>query len=174
MPCRQLSAEQQEVDDPDFREVVENRPAAKLLHFANQRRIPRSTAFLTTNSLPRLCGTKLSQARRTRRPERPRGAVTGGRVKIGYQAGIKLLRSGAQTDRHHPVPAGFTRHGMLGNLTLPNVGTSPRNLRVGPAAHSFHRGVLPSLAEPLAIDWILSLATLAQTVAASTGFLTST
>ena len=32
--------------------------------------------------------------------------LTGGRVKIGYQAGIKLLRCGARADRHHAVPAG--------------------------------------------------------------------
>ena len=31
--------------------------------------------------------------------------LTGGRVKIGYQAGIKLLRAGAHADRHHPLPA---------------------------------------------------------------------
>jgi NAD(P)-dependent dehydrogenase (short-subunit alcohol dehydrogenase family) len=30
--------------------------------------------------------------------------LTGGRVKIGYQAGMKLLRAGA-ADRHHPLPA---------------------------------------------------------------------
>ncbi len=31
--------------------------------------------------------------------------LTGGRVKIGYQAGIKLLRCGASLDRRHPLPA---------------------------------------------------------------------
>ena len=31
--------------------------------------------------------------------------LTGGRVKIGYQAGIKLLRAGARADRHDALPA---------------------------------------------------------------------
>ena len=30
--------------------------------------------------------------------------LTGGRVKIGYQAGIKLLRAGGDAHRHQPLP----------------------------------------------------------------------
>ena len=33
--------------------------------------------------------------------------LTGGRVKIGYQAGIKLLRAGAKADRHYAVSPRF-------------------------------------------------------------------
>ena len=35
--------------------------------------------------------------------------LTGGRVKIGYQAGLKLLRCGRAPHRHHPLSARFGR-----------------------------------------------------------------
>ena len=86
-----LGFEQQEiVDDPDFREVVEEQNCyickqdyAKLHHFYDQ-----------------LCP-KCAEVNYFKRTETAdlRGRVallTGGRVKIGYQAGIKLLRAGAQ------------------------------------------------------------------------------
>ena len=82
--------EQQEVvDDPDFREVVEpqncyvcKRDYAQIHYFYDQ-----------------LCPTcaELNFCKRTETADlRGRVALlTGGRVKIGYQAGIKLLRAGA-------------------------------------------------------------------------------
>jgi len=86
-----LNFEQKEVvDDPEFREVVEEQNCyickqdyAQLHHFYDQ-----------------LCP-KCAEVNYFKRTETAdlRGRVallTGGRVKIGYQAGIKLLRAGAQ------------------------------------------------------------------------------
>ena len=82
---------QQEIpDDPDFREVVEpqncyicKKDYARLHHFYDQL-CPECAA--------------LNFSKRTETADlRGRVALlTGGRVKIGYQAGIKLLRAGAQ------------------------------------------------------------------------------
>jgi NAD(P)-dependent dehydrogenase (short-subunit alcohol dehydrogenase family) len=86
-----LDFKQHEVkDDPDFREVIEEQNCyickqdyTQLHHFYDQ-----------------LCPTcaKLNWLKRTETADlRGRVALlTGGRVKIGYQAGIKLLRAGAQ------------------------------------------------------------------------------
>ena len=86
-----LGFEQQEiVDDPDFREVVEEQNCyickqdySQIHHFYDQ-----------------LCPkcAELNFFKRTESADlRGRVALlTGGRVKIGYQAGIKLLRAGAQ------------------------------------------------------------------------------
>ena len=80
---------QQEVDDPDFREAVEpqycyicKRHYTQLHHFYDQL-CPTCATFNYTKR------TELADLR---------GRVallTGGRVKIGYQAGIKLLQAGA-------------------------------------------------------------------------------
>jgi NAD(P)-dependent dehydrogenase (short-subunit alcohol dehydrogenase family) len=82
---------QQEIkDDPDFREVVEpqncyicKKDYSRIHHFYDQ--------------LCPACA-ELNFAKRTETADlRGRVALlTGGRVKIGYQAGIKLLRAGAQ------------------------------------------------------------------------------
>jgi NAD(P)-dependent dehydrogenase (short-subunit alcohol dehydrogenase family) len=82
---------QQEIkDDPDFREVVEpqncyicKKDYSRIHHFYDQ--------------LCPVCA-ELNFAKRTETTDlRGRVALlTGGRVKIGYQAGIKLLRAGAQ------------------------------------------------------------------------------
>jgi NAD(P)-dependent dehydrogenase (short-subunit alcohol dehydrogenase family) len=82
---------QQEIkDDPDFREVVEpqncyicKKDYSRIHHFYDQ--------------LCPACA-ELNFAKRTETTDlRGRVALlTGGRVKIGYQAGIKLLRAGAQ------------------------------------------------------------------------------
>ncbi len=81
--------EQQTVEDPDFREAVEpqhcyvcKQKYTAVHHFYDQ--------------LCPLCA-ELNFAKRTELADlRGRVALlTGGRVKIGYQAGIKLLRSGA-------------------------------------------------------------------------------
>ena len=68
--------------------------------------------------------------------------LTGGRVKIGYQAGIKLLRAGAQLDRHDALPARLRRPVRRG-ARLRRVGRPARGLRPRPAAHAERRGVLP-------------------------------
>ena len=63
-------------------------------------------------------------------------------MKIGYQAGIKLLRAGAQLDRHDALPArrgGAVRAGAR----LRRVGRPARDLRPRPAPHAERRGVLP-------------------------------
>ena len=71
--------------------------------------------------------------------------LTGGRVKIGYQAGLKLLRCGRAAHRHHALSArlgGALRAGA----GLRRVGRSPRDLRPRPAPHAERRGVLPRAA----------------------------
>jgi NAD(P)-dependent dehydrogenase (short-subunit alcohol dehydrogenase family) len=55
---------------------------------------PKCTA--TTIRCAALRRLQLRQARADRRPDRPRALVTGARVKIGYQAALKLLRAGAR------------------------------------------------------------------------------
>ncbi len=84
------SAEQQEVDDPDFREVVEpqncyicKQDYSQVHHFYDQL----CPACAEPNYRKRAELADLSGRV---------ALLTGGRVKIGYQAGIKLLRSGAQ------------------------------------------------------------------------------
>ncbi len=84
------SVEQQEVEDPDFREVLEpqncyicKQDYSQVHHFYDQL-CPACAEpnFRKRNELADLSGRV--------------ALLTGGRVKIGYQAGIKLLRSGAQ------------------------------------------------------------------------------
>ena len=70
--------------------------------------------------------------------------LTGGRVKIGYQAGIKLLRAGASliVTTRFPNDAALRAGGRLRG-----VGRPPGDLRARPAAHAERRGLLPPLAE---------------------------
>jgi NAD(P)-dependent dehydrogenase (short-subunit alcohol dehydrogenase family) len=84
------SDQQQEVDDPDFREVLEpqncyicKQDYSQVHHFYDQL-CPAcaESNFRKRTELADLNGRV--------------ALLTGGRVKIGYQAGIKLLRSGAQ------------------------------------------------------------------------------
>ena len=77
-------------DDAEFRELVEPRHC-----YVCKEHYARSTT--STTSCARRAAT--STSRSAPRPPTSRGRVallTGGRVKIGYQAGIKLLRAGAQ------------------------------------------------------------------------------
>ena len=87
---RRISSRRKSNDNPDFREVVEpqncyicKKDYSKIHHFYDQ-----------------LCPkcAELNFFKRTETADlRGRVALlTGGRVKIGYQAGIKLLRAGAQ------------------------------------------------------------------------------
>ena len=71
--------------------------------------------------------------------------LTGGRVKIGYQAGLKLLRAGA----HLIVTTRFPRDSAL--PVRPGAGfrrlaAPSRNFRPRPAAHAQRRSVLPRAA----------------------------
>ncbi|MDB6125147.1 MAG: short-chain dehydrogenase/reductase [Pedosphaera sp.] len=84
------NVEQQEVEDPDFREVVEpqncyicKKDYSQIHHFYDQL-CPTcaETNYRKRTELADLSGRV--------------ALLTGGRVKIGYQAGIKLLRCGAQ------------------------------------------------------------------------------
>ncbi|MEW6306207.1 MAG: SDR family NAD(P)-dependent oxidoreductase [Verrucomicrobiota bacterium] len=97
------TSEQVEVEDPDFREVVEpqncyicKKDYSQIHHFYDQ--------------LCPACA-ELNFRKRTELADlRGRVALlTGGRVKIGYQAGIKLLRSGA----HLIVTTRFPRDSAL-------------------------------------------------------------
>ena len=67
--------------------------------------------------------------------------LTGGRVKIGYQAGIKLLRAGAAADRHDPVPA-RRRRALRDGGGLRGLERPARGPRARPAAHAERRGLL--------------------------------
>ena len=71
--------------------------------------------------------------------------LTGGRVKIGYQAGLKLLRAGA----HLIVTTRFPRDSAARyarRAGLRRVGRPARDLRPRPASHAERRGVLPRAA----------------------------
>ena len=70
--------------------------------------------------------------------------LTGGRVKIGYQAGIKLLRAGA----HLIVTTRFPRDSAARYAREPDFADWARpagDLRPRPAAHAERRGVLPRM-----------------------------
>ena len=72
--------------------------------------------------------------------------LTGGRVKIGYQAGIKLLRSGAHlivTTRFPPRRRPTLRSGKR----LRRLGPSPGDFRPRLTPHPQRRGVLSRIAE---------------------------
>jgi NAD(P)-dependent dehydrogenase (short-subunit alcohol dehydrogenase family) len=80
---------QQEAEDPDFREALEPqhcyvcKEKYTVIHFFYDQLCPRCATFNYDKR------TELADLRgRT-------ALLTGGRVKIGYQAGLKLLRSGA-------------------------------------------------------------------------------
>nr|WP_202796861.1 SDR family oxidoreductase [Pedosphaera parvula] len=89
-PLPPASVEQNEVKDPDFREVVEpqncyicKRDYSQIHHFYDQLCPPCAEVnYRKRTELADLSGRV--------------ALLTGGRVKIGYQAGIKLLRAGAQ------------------------------------------------------------------------------
>ena len=82
--------EQQEVEEPEFREAVEPQHC----YVCKQDYVELHSFY---DQLCRACG-DFNHAKRTETADlRGRVALlTGGRVKIGYQAGIKLLRAGAQ------------------------------------------------------------------------------
>ena len=70
--------------------------------------------------------------------------LTGGRVKIGYQAGLKLLRCGARLI----VTTRFPRDSAQRYAQEPDFdewARSARDLRPRPAPHAERRGVLPQL-----------------------------
>ena len=71
--------------------------------------------------------------------------LTGGRVKIGYQAGLKLLRAGA----HLIVTTRFPRDSAAryaAGAGLRRVGAPARDLRARPAPHAERGGLLPRAA----------------------------
>ena len=82
--------EQVDVDDPELREVIEPQHC-----YVCKQRYVEIHAFY--DQMCSACG-DFNYAKRTETADlRGRVALlTGGRVKIGYQAGIKLLRAGAQ------------------------------------------------------------------------------
>ena len=81
--------EQGEVDDPDFREVVE--PQNCYICKQDYRRIHHFYDQLCPECAEFNVGKRTESADLSGRV----ALLTGGRVKIGYQAGIKLLRAGA-------------------------------------------------------------------------------
>jgi NAD(P)-dependent dehydrogenase (short-subunit alcohol dehydrogenase family) len=89
-PPKHAQFEQRDVDDPAFREVVE------LQHCYVCKERYRTLHHFYDQLCP-TCG-DFNYAKRSETADlRGRVALlTGGRVKIGYQAGIKLLRAGAQ------------------------------------------------------------------------------
>ena len=128
--------EQAEVDDdPEFREVVEPQ------HCYVCKQLYRDIHPFYDQLCP-ACG-DFNYAKRTETADLSGrvALLTGGRVKIGYQAGIKLLRAGAQLDRHHALPA---RRGepLRAGGRLRGVGRPARGLRARPAPHAERRGLL--------------------------------
>ena len=128
---------QQDVDaEPEFREALDpqhcyvcKKKFTKLHHFYDQ-----------------LCPTcaEFNFKKRTELADlRGRVALlTGGRVKIGYQAGLKLLRCGARLI----VTTRFPRDSAQRYAKEPDFAEwcrSPRDLRPRPAAHAERGGVLP-------------------------------
>ena len=102
----------------------------------------RSTSRSTTSTTS--CARPAPRSASPSAPRRPtsRGRVallTGGRVKIGYQAGIKLLRAGASliVTTRFPRDAAlrYSRGGRLRRLGRP-----ARGLRARPAAHAERGG----------------------------------
>ena len=71
--------------------------------------------------------------------------LTGGRVKIGYQAGLKLLRCGRAPDRHDALSARFGG-ALRAGAGFRRVGRPAGDLRPGSAPHAERRGVLPRAA----------------------------
>ena len=106
--------------DPDFRELVEHehcyvckRPYHELHHFYDQ--------------LCRECG-EFNYAKRTESADLAGrvALLTGGRVKIGYQAGIKLLRAGA----HLLVSTRFPRDAAARYAAEPDFGEWQHRLEI--------------------------------------------
>jgi hypothetical protein len=107
-----------------------------------------SRSTTSTTSSARLRRVQFPQAHRTRADLRGRVALlTGGRVKIGYQAGIKLLRAGAHLIVTTRFPARLG-HALRRRAGLRRVGRSAGDLRPRPAPHAERRGVLPAPAPP--------------------------
>ena len=71
--------------------------------------------------------------------------LTGGRVKIGYQAGTQAAARRGAADRHHPLPARLGGP-LCARARFRGVGRPARDLRPRPAAHAERRGVLPASA----------------------------
>ena len=91
--------------------------------------------------------------------------LTGGRVKIGYQAGHQAAARGRRADRDDTVPA---RRGvaLLAGAGLRGVGGPARDLRARPPAHAERRGVLHAPARRRATASTSSSATPARRCAA--------
>ena len=91
--------------------------------------------------------------------------LTGGRVKIGYQAGLKLLRAGAQLI----VTTRFPRDSAARYAAEPDFAEwarPARDLRPRPAPHAERRGVLPRAARRRATGSTSSSTTPARRCAA--------
>ena len=91
--------------------------------------------------------------------------LTGGRVKIGYQAGLKLLRAGAQLIVTTRFPRDSAARYAAG-AGLRRVGPSAGDLRPGPAPHAQRRGLLPASCWPRATASTSSSTTPARPCAA--------
>ena len=100
--------------------------------------LDRSTATSASASSPISTTSTTSSAPRAPRSTSPSAPswpicaarvalLTGGRVKIGYQAGLKLLRAGARLDRHHPLPPRLRRSLRAASRTSPTGATGSRS-----------------------------------------------
>ncbi len=128
--------EQHEVDDPDLREVREpqhcyvcKQKYSSVHHFYDQLCPP--------------CGDFNLRKRTESADLRGRVALlTGGRVKIGYQAGIKLLRAGADL----VVTTRFPRDAAVRYSREPDFADWGHRLEIvgpRPAPHAERRGAVP-------------------------------
>ena len=124
-------------DDPDFREVVDPQHC----YVCKQRYLEIHPFY---DQLCRDCGDFNYRKRSETADLHGRVALlTGGRVKIGYQAGIKLLRAGA----HLIVTTRFPRdcgRALRPGARLRRLGRPARDLRARSAPHAERRGLLPA------------------------------
>ena len=139
---RRAASSRDDVDEPSrsCRRGASSRSTATSASSTTRRSITS-----TTSSVPPCA--EFNFAKRTELADlRGRVALlTGGRVKIGYQAGIKLLRAGA----HLIVTTRFPRDSAARYAREPDFADwarPARDLRARPAPHAERRGVLPRAA----------------------------
>ena len=127
---------QEEIADPDFREILEPRNC----YICKQ---DYSKVHFFYDQLCPACA-ELNYRKRTESADLSGrvALLTGGRVKIGYQAGIKLLRAGAQLI----MTTRFPRDAAVRFAEEPDYedwGGPAGNLRARPAAHPQRGSLLP-------------------------------
>jgi len=130
-----LNFEQSDRDEPELRELIEPQHC-----YVCKERYAEIHPFY--DQLCPSCG-ELNYRKRTETADLCGrvALLTGGRVKIGYQAGIKLLRAGAHVIVHDAVPA-RRRDAVCAGARLRGLGRPPGDLRARPPPHAERRRFL--------------------------------